>query len=456
MRAHPLLLAAVLTLLPSLGAIASPTAFNVVSGEVTFEIDAPLDVISGASRGVSGTATIDPAAWTTAPQAKIDVDLTTFRTGIDLRDEDLRDQFFETSKFMKASLTLGAIERPSLAALVDGQGAEAILAGTLSLHGVEEAVKIPARVTYDVSAGGTRVVVTGDFVIPLAAYKIERPKRLVFKLGTDVKVHVRAVLRGPAPSATPGASAVANAKPFVDEPTGPAPPPVVALKQPEPPKPPTFVYAADTAEGRGERAFSTKKTGGADNALSCKSCHSTQDPRKGLVEPSGVIKPSSTMWNAASRATLWQGIATSPGHASEICAKLFMRKADGLDDKTKADLEAYLKKLAPDPQPPLDYEAIHITRRSSLANPTTGNATRGKKLVEVYCAACHEKGRARPPLEAGLYEADMLVMRVRRLPGADNQQMPLFTVNKLPDSELRDIVTYLVGDEKTRIFKRKR
>ena len=32
--------------------------------------------------------------------------------------------------------------------------------------------------------------------------------------------------------------------------------------------------------------------------------------------------------------------------------------------------------------------------------------------------------------------------------------MPLFTVTKLPDSELRDIVSYLVGDEKTRIFQR--
>ena len=85
-----------------------------------------------------------------------------------------------------------------------------------------------------------------------------------------------------------------------------------------------------------------------------------------------------------------------------------------------------------------------------------GDRARGKKLTETYCASCHQKGRVRPPLEVGLYEADMLVQRVRRSPGSDNQQMPLFTVTKLPDSELRDIVSYLVGDEKSRIFKRKK
>ena len=86
--------AAALVLTASLAA--APTTFSISSAEVTFDIEAPLDTISGVSRGVTGTATLDPAAWTQAPAAKVDVDLATFRTGIDLRDEGLRAQFFES------------------------------------------------------------------------------------------------------------------------------------------------------------------------------------------------------------------------------------------------------------------------------------------------------------------------------------------------------------------------
>ena len=210
-----------------------------------------------------------------------------------------------------------------------------------------------------------------------------------------------------------------------------------------------------TAEGRGERSFVTSKIGGPKNALSCRSCHSISDERKGQFE-GGVVKPASTMWNAAGRATLWQGLAPGPGRAADICARLFMRRPDGLDPKVQGDLDAFVKKLATDAQPALDYDVIHLSRRAPLVDAEKGDRTKGKKLVETYCKSCHQKGRVRPELEPGLYEADMIAKRVRRAPGSDNQQMPLFTVTKLPDSELRHIVSYLVGDEKTRIFQRKK
>ena len=435
------------SLMIALQVSAAPVTFNVSSGDVSFEIEAPLDTISGASRGLSGTATFDPAAWTTAPTAKIDVDLASFRTGIDLRDEDLRDQFFESSKFTKATLTITGLERPSGPALVDGTAGEAVANGTLSLHGVDKAVKIPLRAVLDMGPKGQRVVVTGDFVVPLLDHGIKRPKRLIFKLGTDVKVHFRAVFRAvgqPPPPPTAEEPALASVPP----------PPVVARPIAERPKP-KWRFGEDTAEGRGERAFVNAKIGGDKNALACRGCHTTNDERKGLLD-NGVIKPASSMWNAASRATLWQGIAQSPGQAADICAKLFMRKDTGLDAKVKGDLEAYLKKLAPDPQPPLDFQAIHVTRRTPLPDVDKGNPASGKKLVEVYCKSCHGKGSVRPELEPGLYEADMIVKRVRRIPGNDNQQMPLFTLNKLPDGELRDIVSYLVGTPDQRIFTRKK
>jgi polyisoprenoid-binding protein YceI/mono/diheme cytochrome c family protein len=430
---------------------AEPTTYTLTSGEVGFEIEAPLDVIGAVSRGVTGSVTLDPKAWTTAPQAKIDIDLTTFRTGIDLRDEDLRDQFFETSKFTKATLTLTGLERASSPALTEGTVNEAIAVGTLSLHGVDKPVRIPLKVAPD--PGGQRVVVTGEFVLPFLQHGIQRPKRLIFKLGTDVKVNVRAVFRAKAPASAPAVALSAEEKAA----SGPPPPPVVARPVVEKPKP-KWQFADTTPEGRGERAFVTSKIGGDKNALSCKSCHSLSDERKGQFEqPGNIVKPASTMWNAAGRATLWQGLAPTPGRAADICARLFMRRPDGLDAKVQGDIDAYIKKLSTDAQPPLDYDVIHLSRRAPLmADVDKGDRARGKKLTDTYCKSCHQKGAVRPDLEPGLYEAEMIVARVRRAPGSDNQQMPLFTVTKLPDSELRDIVSYLVGDEKTRIFKRKK
>jgi polyisoprenoid-binding protein YceI len=437
----------------ALSLAAAPTTFTVTSGEVTFEIEAPLDTISGISRGVSGTATFDPAAWTQSPQAKIDVDLTTFRTGIELRDEDLRDQFFESSKFAKATLTLNGLERASGAALVDGTADEAVANGTLSLHGVDKAVKIPLRAVLDQSPAGQRLIVTGDFVVPILDHKITRPRRLVFKLGTDVKVHVRATLKAAPASTATSPVATAGAKPVDDEAWAKIPPPPPIVARPVVRPPPAFQFAESTPEGRGERAFVNAKIGGEKNALSCRSCHGVNDERKGLAV-NGVVKPDSSMWNAALRTSLWQGIADSPGHAADICAKLFMLRDQGLDAGVRGDIDAYLKKLATDPQPALDYEAVHLTRRSYVDFPEKGDGAKGKKLVETYCASCHAEKSVRPPLTPGLYEADFLVKRVRRIPGNDNRQMPLFSIERLPDSELRDIVTYLVGTPDEQIFKR--
>ena len=62
----------------------------------------------------------------------------------------------------------------------------------------------------------------------------------------------------------------------------------------------------------------------------------------------------------------------------------------------------------------------------------------------------------RPPLEVGLYEPDYLVARVRWIAPHDAKQMPPIPLDRLTDTELRDIVTYLVGRPDDRIFQRKR
>jgi len=45
---------------------------------------------------------------------------------------------------------------------------------------------------------------------------------------------------------------------------------------------------------------------------------------------------------------------------------------------------------------------------------------------------------------------------LERLPGHDARQMPPIYIDRLVDTDLRNIVTYLAGDESKRIFNRNR
>ena len=132
-----------------------------------------------------------------------------------------------------------------------------------------------------------------------------------------------------------------------------------------------------------------------------------------------------------------------------------MLKPTGATKEQLADLATYLRRISPDVQPAQDYSGLVLGRQTAIDRPTGGNAERGAVLTERHCNYCHAEGALRPPLTPGLYEADYLVKRVRWIAGHDAKQMPPMSMERLRDSELRDIVTYLVGDDATRIFHRK-
>jgi mono/diheme cytochrome c family protein/polyisoprenoid-binding protein YceI len=429
-------------------AAAKPRNFKLVSGEVRFEIDAPLDDITGVSRGLGGAVVVDPEALSEGASGRIVIDLTSFRTGIDLRDEDLRVQFFESIRFPAAELTLQRLVSEQ-AGLNPGTSMPVVIKAALSLHGVSQDVEIPVQARYDESASGARVQVNGAVVVSLEKFGMKRPRRLLFKLGKDVRVNLIATFRAP-PLTTPNAEPTLTAVDAL-----PPTAPVVVARAPVKPKPPLWRFAATTPEGRGERLAANKTIGGDKNQVSCRSCHGIHDERRGLYV-AGAVKPASSLWGSARRPTLWQGFASTPGAAASLCAKLFMLRPQGLDAAHEADLAAYLKALSPDRAPAHNYTALHQSRAelpAALDDVRAGNKARGKKLVEVYCVSCHAKGAMRPALEPGLYERHMIGERVRRVTGADNNQMPPIPLDRLSDSELVDMAAFL-GDEKQRIFVR--
>jgi len=442
-------LAAALALLAAAStARAAPTNFLLTrpgQAEVRFSVEAPLDTIGGLAYGVLGAAQMDPESGATT--ARLVLDLNSFHTGLDLRDEDLRDQFFETSKFPNAVLELKQVEWAQKPAMgVSSQGTAVF---SLNLHGVTRPLAAPITARLGERDGHQAVNVRASFDIKLSDYNIQRPRRLFLKLGDTAHVTFDGTLLAPdmpAPAAATAEARLPEVKRAL----------ISVAQVPRKPAPPKFKFPADSINGKGERLFADKNLGGAGNALTCASCHAVTDERAGIYEGKGV-HPSHTLYDAAHRASLWQGLAPAPGKAASICNRLFMLSPQGLGPAQEAQLEAYLKTIAPDDAAPaLNYDALALTRRTALAKATSGDPKAGKALVEKFCAGCHGKGRVRPELTVGLYEPDYLVQRIRWLPGRDSRQMPPMYLDRLVDSDLRNIVTYLAGEQSERIFKRKR
>ncbi len=450
-----------LCLLLCLPAAAEPRVWTLQkpSARIRFTVEAPLDAIHGASNGMSGTLNFAEEAWASGA-GRIRIDLTAFTTGLSLRDEDLRDQFFQTDRFAEAMVFLTGVERVSAAALTLNTDVQADAVGTLSLHGQTHPVRIPITVRLTQSEGQRDLLVRGTFDVTMADYGIERPARLFLKLGTVARVSFDATFRASPPASVSqavAASAPPPAKSSVLSTVGPALSlnVVVARRVKTAARAPAWDFSLTSPEGRGERLFHDPAVGSELNANSCWSCHSVRDERTGFFDAAGHVKSNATLWDSGRRPSYWRGFAPTLEQGIDICVRKFMLKAGGASKEQLADLAAYLRRISPDVQAPEDYTALVLGRSTAIDRPTGGNADRGALLTERFCNSCHAEGALRPPLTPGLYEADYLVKRIRWIPGHDAKQMPPLSMDRLRDSELRDIVTYLVGDDTTRIFHRK-
>jgi mono/diheme cytochrome c family protein/polyisoprenoid-binding protein YceI len=431
------------------------------TGRARFTVEAPLDAIHGASGGMSGTLTFAEESWASGA-GRIRIELTGFTTGLSLRDEDLRDQFFQVDRYPEATLILSGIERVTVAALTLDTDAQADAVGTLSLHGQTRAVRIPITVRLTESNGSRDMLVRGNFEVTMADFGITRPARLFLKLGTVAQVSFEASFRATLPSSVSRAVAAGAPEPPSVTPP-PRPPPaaplslsvVVARKTKAPARAPAWDFALTSAEGRGERLFRDPAVGSEQNANTCWSCHNVRDERTGFFDAVGHVRSNATLWDSGRRPTYWRGFVDTLEQGIDICVRKFMLRPSGASKEQLADLAAYLRRISPDVQPPQDYAGLVLGRQTAIDRPTGGNAERGAVLAERHCNYCHAEGALRPPLTPGLYEADYLVKRVRWIAGHDAKQMPPMGMDRLRDSELRDIVTYLVGDDTTRIFRRK-
>ena len=173
------------------------TGKNDPGNTVTFHISAPLETIVGTSAGVSGFFHFDPNDVKGSGEAEFTVDVTSFNTGIDLRDEHFRDNFLHTGDHPTATFRLDKITKASQSKVESGQSVDVEAEGTLTLHGVSRKEKVKATVTYLVGSDETKGVLPGNIVamnasfrVALADYNIPRPEALFLKVGEAVDINL--------------------------------------------------------------------------------------------------------------------------------------------------------------------------------------------------------------------------------------------------------------------------
>jgi polyisoprenoid-binding protein YceI len=121
----------------------------------------------GRTPDVEGTFTIE---GNEIPKAEFTVDMTTLKSDEDRRDNAIRNQAIETSRFPTATFTLTE-PIPLDEVPAEGTRISVDATGDLTLHGVTKQVTIPL----EAERTGNVIAVTGQIDIPFADFDISQP-----------------------------------------------------------------------------------------------------------------------------------------------------------------------------------------------------------------------------------------------------------------------------------------
>ncbi|MFL6192765.1 MAG: YceI family protein [Thermoanaerobaculia bacterium] len=153
------------------------------ASKVSFLLDATGHDVEGTMAVKSGRVTFDPA--TGQASGEISIDLKSARTGNDSRDKTMHDDVLQTGSYPTAVFRAEKVR----GALAPSGPSRIQLDGTLSFHGGEHKVTLPAQV--EVRDGR----LTGDarFEVPYVAWGLKDPSIMILRVGKKVDVTVHAV-----------------------------------------------------------------------------------------------------------------------------------------------------------------------------------------------------------------------------------------------------------------------
>lgn len=135
--------------------------------------------IKGTGEGPQGSLTIKEGKVS----GEITFSLSTLKTGIDLRDEHMKNKYLEIDKHPKATLTLKDVQLPKTWSKEKPQVAEVPFKGELTLHGEKKSVEG----TFEVTSGKE---LKAKMEIKISDFKIAVPSYLGITVADTVKVQI--------------------------------------------------------------------------------------------------------------------------------------------------------------------------------------------------------------------------------------------------------------------------
>ncbi len=180
------------TVLPSADAAAQAQTFKVdgADSKLQFVSDAPLEKFTGTFSKPTGEVSVDPADAASV-KAKVEVEIATVKTGINLRDEHIQaDNWLDAKAFPKATFEVTKVN--GIDKLKVGDAVEGSVVGKFTLHGVTKEVTSSARIRYTPAADGkpASLRIVGSFTVKLEDHKVSIPSIVALKVSPNIVVNV--------------------------------------------------------------------------------------------------------------------------------------------------------------------------------------------------------------------------------------------------------------------------
>jgi polyisoprenoid-binding protein YceI len=194
-----------------LWALAKPSRFDmrdaVQRNLVQFVSDAVLEKTVGISNSLAGWLEIDPDRVGDGVKGEFEVDVRTFRTGIDLKDDQVRDKFLGGTEFPLATYSITRFVSASKPKLVEGQPITVKVEGTLSARGVSRPQPILLKLVYFRESEFTRQRLPGNLIklsatfdVDISQFNVPIPDNQKVRVARFVQVTVDAVGTDRSPS----------------------------------------------------------------------------------------------------------------------------------------------------------------------------------------------------------------------------------------------------------------
>ncbi len=155
------------------------------ASEVSFTLDATMHVVHGKLRVTGGEVRFDPD--TGATSGEVTVNARSAETDNARRDKKMHETILESERYPEMVFRLLRVE-----GRVETAGrSEVKLVGTMSLHGGDHPMTLPASVTVD----GVTLTADVRFEVPYVEWGMEDPSFLVVRVAKTVAVTVHVVGR---------------------------------------------------------------------------------------------------------------------------------------------------------------------------------------------------------------------------------------------------------------------